>query len=430
MVSFWSSLLIFRSNFGTSLPLKSHIILSPTVRDRAGAQWHKYPLLTNDFEARFTLFIKGDQQPDKVEQGFAFWCVKDNVTQVMPDHLRALAVDVTTSMKSAGWGLFGFKETFEGFGVIFSYQRRLSNGELELKPSVSVVTNDGTKIITTASIPTTIGSFWNFRSFTKMDVKLRVKPDGILVEAKPSGSASWTKLAEVAGDARKFASIPGQYLGFTSFVGTAGKPTATADEIIIDNLVLENMDLSQQGEETVSTPPPATLSDEDILQEKGEVGEMRAVRALARAVFRSVTEGDQPRKALVATVRSLASRIEGIEAAVKKLKDELMLVSGHDMDKDFALMKEQVLSLSKEAAIGSQQKRGKLEELHKDFDTKGMHTSRAADELAQSAEELKRQTSSSSSTLFMLVGVGAVIVLVAGVGMTLKFTSWEKKHLL
>ena len=400
------------------------------MKDRAGAQWHKYPLLTNDFEARFTLLIKGDQQADKADQGFAFWCVKDNVTQVMPDHLRSLAVDVTTSMKSAGWGLFGFKETFEGFGVIFSYHRRSANGELELKPSVSVVTNDGTKIITTASIPSTVGSFWNFRSFTKMDVKVRVKPDGILVEAKPSGSPTWTKLAEVAGDARRFSATPGQYLGFTSYVGNSGKPSSTADEIIIDNLVLENMDLSQQGEETVSTPPPATLSDEDILQEKGAVGEQRAVRSLARAVFRAVTEGDQPRKALVATVRSLASRLDGIEVAVKRLKDEIMLVSGHDMDKDFAQMKEQVLALSKEALIDSQQKRGKLEELHKDFDSRGLHTSRAADELTQSAEELKRKTSSSSSNLFILVGIGAVIVLVAGVGMTLKFTSWEKKHLL
>ena len=45
-------------NAGTSVPLENHIVLSPSVPDRFGAQWHKYPLLTDDFESAFRIVIK------------------------------------------------------------------------------------------------------------------------------------------------------------------------------------------------------------------------------------------------------------------------------------------------------------------------------------------------------------------------------------
>lgn len=46
-------------NAGTCIPLENHIVLSPSVSDRYGAQWHKYPLLTDDFEVSFKVVIKG-----------------------------------------------------------------------------------------------------------------------------------------------------------------------------------------------------------------------------------------------------------------------------------------------------------------------------------------------------------------------------------
>jgi hypothetical protein len=411
--------------------LKSHIILSPSVKDRFGAQWHKYPVLTNDFEAKFTVIIRGDQSTDKIDQGFAFWCVKENITQTIPENLAYLATDVTTTMKSLGWGLFGSKEMFEGFGLVFAYHRRASTGELEFKPSVSLVTNDGTRVITSSQIPTAQGSFWNFRSFSKLDVKVRVKADSVLVEAKPSGAATWTRLIDVPSDQRKFAAKPGSFIGFTSHVGTAGSSqAATADEIIIDQLELENMDLAQVGEETLAAQAPASLSQEDVLLEQGAVGESRALRALSRAVFRVVTETEPTRRSLAAAVRTLASRIDGIELAIQKLKDEVMLASGHDMDKDFAEMKEKLMQISRDAALGSQQKRDKLGDLHKDLDSRGRHQSQVVDELAQRAQDLMKTASASSSWLFVLVGAGSLLVLLAGVVMVLKFTSWEKKHLL
>ena len=380
---------------GTSFPLKSHIILSPAVPDRFGAQWHNAPLLTNDFEARFTIILRPNTASSgpHADQGFAFWCVTENVTASIPAEIPSLVQDVSTRLAALGWGLFGYKEQYDGFGIFFAYNSATG----ELKPSVSIGLNDGTRKILRSNIPLTTGAYWNFRSFKRLQVKVRVQPGRVTVEARSEGESKWIQLATASGSIK-----PGTYPGFTGFVD---KGARALDEVMIDDVVVENFDDKQQGEtQSLEKPGRSSQQDTNALFNQGEVAEQNAVSALSRAVYRLVSESSVPRKSLLNSVSHLSGKLDSLEVKVKALKEELKAVSGQDLDAELDAMKEQLFAVTKQATQGEKSRHQNIQKV------------------AKKGGKLK---------WFLWLGLaGIFVVVLVGLGVGAKVTSWEKKHLL
>ena len=442
-------------NAGASIPLENHIVLSPSVADRYGAQWHKYPLLTNDFEATFTVVVRGSPPatPPPNEQGLAFWYVYENVTSAMPEELTNQATDVTVRMAARGWGLFGYRNQFKGIGVIFSNARQGSTpGTTEFKPSVSVLINDGTRAVQLpADIPTPYGSYWNYRN-TPLQVRVRVQKRSVVVEAKAETGKNWVKLADLGADKLPMDITAGGYIGFTAAVG-ADKPGAPAtafgqhDTVLIDNLVLTNMDPKQAGEEVV-TPAPNQKGSElhsQFLHDKSEEGveraEGKAIKKFSAILFKFISETEPQKKAMMAAISSLSAKLMTMERSVKKLKEEIVTLSGHDMDADFEKMKAELAELSSKAysdvAVKKQQFDSLKSEIETSLDAKvaakrasTAQVVRTLHEVDAKARDLKNQVASRGSFTVYVAIFCLLIVLVAGFALQAKLKRWEKKHLL
>merc|ERR1719446_1366926 len=68
---------------GTVIPSTRSLVLSPGVPNRLGYIWSKFPLLTNDFEVEFEFSIKAPAERSVKDDGFAFWYVQDNASDVL-----------------------------------------------------------------------------------------------------------------------------------------------------------------------------------------------------------------------------------------------------------------------------------------------------------------------------------------------------------
>lgn len=444
-------------NAGTSIPLESHIVLSPSVPDRFGAQWHKYPVLTDDFEVTFRVMIKGplDGANPRNDQGFAFWYVYENVTAVIPEDITHESNDVMMRMNSKGWGLFGYKNQFKGLGVFFSNTKYNSaTGTSDLKPSVSMMVNDGSKtVVFPNEIPTPFGSYWNYRS-EGLNVRIRIQKSTILLEAKPDNHGSWLKLGEITSDKMAMQMTSGGYLGFTGFVAAdkLGSPPSKFgqnDAVHIDKVVVTNMDSRQKGEDLVAdevnkeSQPSADPSE--FLHDKSEEGleraEGKAIKTLSRMIFKLISETEPLKKSLSAAVGSLSRRLIAMERAVKKLKEEIVALSGHDMDSEYAKMKQELSQLSSQAMSDVENKKRIFETLKSEIETSldsksaqkrtsNANVVKTLHEADMKARDLKKQVSSRGSLTVYIVIFCLVLVVAAGVALQAKLRRWEKKHLL
>jgi hypothetical protein len=444
-------------NAGTSIPLESHIVLSPSVPDRFGAQWHKYPVLTDDFEVTFRVMIKGpsDGSNPRNDQGFAFWYVYENVTAVIPEDITHESNDVMMRMASKGWGLFGYKNQFKGLGVLFSNNKyNAATGTSDLKPSVSMVVNDGSRtVVFPNEIPTPFGSYWNYRS-EGLNVRVRIQKSSILLEAKPDNGSSWLKLAEIPSDKMSMQMTSGGYLGFSGFVA-ADKPGAPPskfgqnDAVHIDKVVVTNMDSKQKGEEPIADASPneaePSADPSEFLHDKSEEGleraEGKAIKTLSRMIFKLISETEPLKKSLTAAVGTLSRRLMGMERAVKKLKEEIVSLSGHDMDSEYAKMKQELSQLSSQAMSDVENKKREFETLKSEIETSldsknaqkrssSANVVKTLHEADMKARDLKRQVSSRGSFTVYIVIFCLVLVVAAGVALQAKLRRWEKKHLL
>ena len=444
-------------NAGASIPLENHIVLTPSVSDRFGAQWHKYPLLTNDFEASFTVVIKppaGSSVPPN-DQGFAFWYVYENVTQAMGEDLTRRSSEITTHLNSNGWGLFGYRNQFKGLGVIFSNNKKgATEGSTEFKPSISILVNDGTRKVTLpGDVPSQFGSYWNYRN-GNLHIKLRVQPSGILLEGKQDSSKDWIKLGEVRSDKLPMKLSPGGYIGFTGMVaadkiGTSKTSFGQHDTVLIDNVVLKNMDASQKGEEQVASTPVSEKSEEskhsDFLHDHSELGveraEGNAIKKFSQMLFKFISETEPQKKAMMSAISTLSAKLIVMERSVKKLKEEIVALSGHDMDADYERMKRELAALSSKAVSDAALKTKHFQSLKSEIETsldskaaaKRASTAqvvKAFHEVDLKARELKTQVASRGSYLMYVALACLVLVVAAGLALQAKLKRWEKKHLL
>lgn len=446
-------------NAGASIPLENHIVLLPSVSDRFGAQWHKHPILTDNFEASFTVVIRpppsGKQPPN--DQGFAFWYVYENVTAEMPPTLTESAEDVAIRLKSHGWGLFGYRNQFKGLGVFFSNNKRgASEDSSEFKPSVSMLVNDGkTTVSLPMDLPTKYGSYWNFRN-GKLHVRIRVQRRSVLLEGRQGENKGWIKLGELASDKIPMDLVAGGYMGFTGmiFADKPGSPTKFGDHdsVLIDNVVLKNMDDKQRGEDEIKVNPVPQVSEEELqqkraefLHDKSEEGVERAeglaIEKFSQILFKFISETEPQKRAMMSAVSTLAGKLAAMERAVKKLKEEIVTLSGHDMDADYEKMKAELAQLSSKAKSDVASKKKRIDTLKSEIETsiqskvaaKRASTAnvvRTLNEVDNKARDLKKQIASRGSFTLYIALFCVVLVVIAGLALQAKLKRWEKKHLL
>ncbi len=449
-------------NAGASIPLENHIVLLPSVADRFGAQWHKYPLLTDNFEASFTVIVKppssGKIPPN--DQGFAFWYVYENVSATMPQDLTQNADDVALRMASHGWGLFGYRNKFNGLGVFFSNNKRgSSDGNSEFKPSVSMLVNDGkTTVMLPMDIPTAHGSYWNFRNGA-LNVRVRVQRKSVLLEGRQDAEKPWIKLGELTSEKIPMNIVGGGYIGFTGMIagdlpGATPSSFGDHDMVLVDNVVLRNMDESQKGEEKITARPTKSngISEEEqrkqrseFLHDKSEEGVERAeglaIKKFSQILYKFISETEPQKKAMMSAVSTLSGKLATMERAVRKLKEEIVAISGHDMDADYEKMKSELAELSSKALGDVASKKKQLDSLKAEIET-SIQSKNAAkrastasvvktlSEVDSKARDLKKQIASRGSFTLYIALFCVVLVVVAGIALQAKLKRWEKKHLL
>ena len=448
-------------NAGASVPLENHIVLLPSVTDRFGAQWHKYPLLTDNFEVSFTVVIKppesGSNPPN--DQGFAFWYVYENVSSVMPPEFTQSAADVSVRLRSHGWGLFGYRNQFKGLGVFFSNIKRGSaEGISEFKPSVSMLANDGTTAVSVPmSIPTPHGSYWNFRN-GNLHVRVRVQKRSVILEGRQDTSKPWIKLGELPADKIPMDLESGGYIGFTGQIsedkpgGSAPSKFGDHDQVLIDNVVLRNMDESQKGEETIEMAPTKIVNEEEqkrqrseFLHDKSEEGVERAegmaLKKFSQVLFKFISETEPQKKAMMSAVTTLSGKLGVMERAVKKLKEEIVALSGHDMDADYEQMKAELSQLSSKALGDVASKKKQLDSLKSEIESSiqsktaskrasAAHVVKTLSDVDAKARDLKQQIANRGSYTLYIALISVVLVVIAGIALQAKLKRWEKKHLL
>jgi hypothetical protein len=447
-------------NAGASIPLEDHIVLLPSVTDRFGAQWHKYPLLTDNFEVSFTVMIKppasGMTPPN--DQGFAFWYVYENVSAVMPQELTQSANDVSVRLRSHGWGLFGYRNQFKGLGVFFSnIKRGATDGSSEFKPSVSIMVNDGSTTMTLPmSIPTQYGSYWNFRNGA-LHIRLRVEKRSVLLLGIQDKSKPWIKLAELTSDKMPMDLPAGGYIGFTGQIaenkpGSGPSKFGDHDQVLIDHVIVTNMDDSQKGEESIPAAPTQQLSEEEqkkhlseFLHDKSEGGVERAeglaIKKFSQILFKFISETEPQKKAMMSAVTTLSGKLSVMERAVKKLKEEIVSLSGHDMDADYERMKTELSQLSSKALGDVASKKQQLETLKSEIESSiqnkvaskrasSAHVVKTLHDVDSKARDLKQQIANRGSLTLYIAIVCVILVVIAGIALQSKLKRWEKKHLL
>jgi len=191
---------------GTAIPSKNGLILSPGVSNRAGMLWSLNPVQTSNFEVKITISIKSLSSVPNKRDGFAIWYVYENATRaqetVMTDHghNREAIADGSwaTELVSEGFGLVGYRERFDGLGVVF---------QLGEQPTAGALSNDGLKSVDldrdlSAENSVELG----LSSQQELTIRLRIEPSSALIDIVGHGSVPIkTKLRR------------GGYIGLTAF---------------------------------------------------------------------------------------------------------------------------------------------------------------------------------------------------------------------
>ena len=394
------------SNFGTSVPLKSHIILSPSVSDRWGAQFHKHPLLTDTFEVKFSLNLKKSTTAMPA-QSFALWYVKENVTAAIPHELASAGAQVGDILKQTGFSFAGYRGRFEGVGIVFSYLPR---------PTISVAVNDGSREFRSADLPLSDSAAFDFRKNPRVEIRLLFEKAKVTVFVRENGNSAWSEIVSA-----KFPGLAaGGYLGLTGVVEKDERLTGTADVVMIDDFIVENLDLSQKGEEAISVSAQVT-ADDNLLGDHGEVADHKALKILTRNIYRLISETEKPRHATLNAVKTINSRLDAIDKSIENLKMELNALAGGDLEKHLTNMKDELLQISKATASSKVAKQSKMDKLM---------AGRREDQPAAKASKLKDKLTGSGSFLLTLLAIALLGMCAVGLMMWLKVGKWEKKHIL
>eukprot|EP00922_Rhytidocystis_sp_ex-Travisia-forbesii_P044705 GHVS01066630.1.p1 GENE.GHVS01066630.1~~GHVS01066630.1.p1 ORF type:complete len:567 (+),score=90.66 GHVS01066630.1:82-1782(+) len=417
-----------------SVPAKRHVIITPAVSNRRGLLFNKYPMKTANFELQFQFEARGDDATSNSE-GFAFWYVHEDVAKTKP----------TSPAEEQLWNLFGYRNTFRGLGVFFSFKDR--NGKIN--PSISGMINDGTRTVTTSiDIPTSTGVYFKFRnSSTAISFKLTAGPKGVIGEMRSSPTSNWVTCFHFQGTPV----AEGGFVGFTGFTGSdemvppqAVKPTG--DLVTILNFSIYNLDLSQPGEDnnwTVKETMGHDVNVGDILRDhshhKDQHEQTEALKQLTRMLYKHMSEQSPREQSMTRTMNSLMSLVQKLSTDVREMKKELQIVTGLNHTDVMHSMKSELSGLKNLFHRHSQHHASSLQSLTSKFDTIGSNTRSSPEstshvkeirELSARAQSLEKTINiQSNTTSWLAVGILGVLV---GFGLFVwkRFRDMEKKHYL
>eukprot|EP00930_Biecheleria_cincta_P040460 TRINITY_DN27720_c0_g1_i1.p1 TRINITY_DN27720_c0_g1~~TRINITY_DN27720_c0_g1_i1.p1 ORF type:complete len:468 (+),score=75.38 TRINITY_DN27720_c0_g1_i1:148-1551(+) len=418
---------------GTAMPSHRALILSPGVADRIGTIFSRSPLTTNDFEVSFTISAKAGAPGTFVNDGFAFWYVQDNATQLVQgpseEHTHnqdeIMAGSWQTNYANKGLNLLGFASAYKGFGLFFL------NGEGG--KTISTKMNDGSLTpLVGNGLPDKNQLKLDYQSGKDMLVNIRIKPEKIEVR--------------IDGDALEVQTMtqPGGYIGFSCYGGSKEQynPKERSAVIELKGLKVTNY-ASGEGEAAIEeTEKPKAIpagEKEDVLGShssfKSHRDESEAIKELSNMVFKLVVETRPTREQMKASIDSLSKRVQSVERSFQMLQAEIEKKSGHKLNEEFAAIKKDLVQLHSEAHKSHAERGQKLEILHSSIAE--VKTSSNAGEISGHLDSL---SDSNAKVIDQLTGehqrmfgfyIGAIaFIVVSGLSLYHKFSCWEKKHVL
>jgi Txe/YoeB family toxin of Txe-Axe toxin-antitoxin module len=172
-----------------------------------------------------------------------------------------------------------------------------------------------------------------------------------------------------------------------------------------------------------------------------ERAEGKAIKTLSRMIFKLISETEPLKKSITSAVSTLSRRLIAMEHSVKKLKDDIVTISGRDMDGEYAKMKAELAQLSSQAMSDVANKKKEFEvlktEIESSLDSKNAQKRSSAAQVVKTlheadvkARDLKKQVASRGSFTMYIAVFCLVLVVGAGLALQAKLKKWEKKHLL
>lgn len=431
---------------GTAIPSPMSLVLTPGVPGRVGEIWRLRPVPSNDFELRLTFRAKRPATRSLQHDGFALWYVDENASHALYNLSKQHAHD-QEEIIAGTWGyhflgqdfdLAGYRGKFKGLGVFFA------DGD---QPTVSAIANDGAKQVKWGTdIPNAEALKFDFASGsesgslgTEVKVKVRVQPSEVVLDV------------EGRGQVKLQASLPpGGYVGLSTFGGSMEPklyaPSDRTMRVEVQELEISNKDPNAAASEKEVQAVPAAQArkadeiSEDLLREsssfKDHRAESDAIKDLTNMVFKLVVETQPMRTQMTQAIESLGKRIGSMEKNFQELKAEIDKKSGHKLSEEFALIKQELSSLSNVAASETQERHKKLETLHSDIADvhKSAHSPDVIeghlDKLSQSNSKVLDKLTSEHQMMFGVSIAAIAFIIIAGLSLYNKFRCWEKKHVL
>lgn len=205
-------------------------------------------------------------------------------------------------------------------------------------------------------------------------------------------------------------------------------------------LQVTNFDTSVSITEDATTVAPAKAVAEEVKQDllyehsahKAHRDESDAIHDLTNMVMKLVVETPAIRNEMEKTITGLTDRVTALEKVFVDLKGEINQRTGHDLDKEFADIKDELFSLSSVANEDTAARTEKLKTLSTDLQKikQGPEMDHHLERLTQTHNKVLETLNSGHRWSFMISCVAIVLILFAGLALYQKFRKWEKKHIL
>jgi hypothetical protein len=389
---------------GSAIPTRGPFSLLPPVSDRAALFMHKQPILTDDWNAQFTISVEGKSFSEH-RVGFGFWAVDRDITtdDASKRYMVEPGFTVGRQLQTQQWDLWGFPRRFTGFGVVFSNFVGSHELDSRYQPTVDVVSGTNNELQPWRDVPGPKAKAFDFRN-TDVLVEVRYNKGYLTVDCTARGQR--TNIYSGNSNCRN-----PTYIGFAGFTGeTFGKPTDTpVDHVKIKSLTMNNYDSASRGEDAANNDN-ANMdfphSNDDFIHKYStkaqERAESKTIVELTHVVNKLVSETEPLRHQMQHAIVTLTTKVKTLEDSVAKLKETVQSTSGHNLDSEFEQMKKELYTLSTYASNQHAEQHDKLKAVHADL-TKGVGNSAKnehMDHLVQQNEELRKAIEGGSSRTF------------------------------
>lgn len=426
---------------GSVIPTQKTMVMSPGVPDRLGLLWHKFPLITNDFEVALTLQFKPPKQDTAKDAYMAFWYVNENATsaqeKVTADYVHNQDEMVRNTWGSAlfgqGFNLVGYRGLYDGLGVFFADTGKI--GEAGKEPCIVGLANDGKTDVQSSDLGQKPGAMrFNYKSGKEVVVKIRVQPTKATIELEGGVKQEVVQAFKAGG-----------YIGLSAYGGMKGTHDTKEKSSMVEimSMTVTNMDTASKGEDYTRAAPTEKQKDEDkvdVLHEKSSFKDHRAesdaIKELTNMVFKLVVETQPMRAQLTTAIETITKRVTTLEKTFQTIQAELNKKTGHDLSAEFEDIKKELSTLSSVASTESQEKHKKLDALHQDIST--VHKAASSpdnidkhlDKLSQSTQRTLDSLSNEHQKMWGVSIAAIAFIIIAGLALYNKFSCWEKKHVL